>query len=198
MVRIRCFLSLAVAAGLCAGLAGCATPAPETGFPEIAFSHIPPIRLDVARIEVVQAYRAPGVRPNVEHLFPAVPAMVAERWAHQRLKAVGKSGVARVTVVDAAVIEVPLKRTTGLKGAFTTDQAERYEAVIEVKIDIVAAGGRERATVSARAARSRTAAENITVRGRQKLWFELTGALANDLNASLERQIRANFARWLR
>lgn len=178
--------------------AGCETEVPRPGFPELAYSHLPPIRLDVARIEVVQRYRPPARKPNVEHLFPVVPAMAAERWARDRLKAAGSAGVARVTVVYAGVVEVPLKRTGGLAGMFTTEQSERYDGAIEVSIDVLDGAGRTMASVSSRAERRRTVPEDITLLGREKVWFELTEAMMNDLNISLERQIREHLGRWLR
>ena len=61
-----------------------------------------------------------------------------------------------------------------------------------------AADGRRRASVTSRAERSRTVAENISIQDREKVWFEMTEAMMNDLNASLDRQIRKNFAPYLR
>jgi hypothetical protein len=46
--------------------------------------------------------------------------------------------------------------------------------------------------VSSRAQRSRTVPEDVTLNDREKVWFEMTEALMNDLNASLERQIYYN------
>lgn len=178
-------------------LAGCETQVPRSQFPELAYSQLPPINLNVARVEVVQQYHPPGKKPNVEHLFPVVPALAAERWAHDRLKAVGADGMARVTIVYAGVVEVPLKRMGGIEGAFTKEQSERYDGAIEVKIDILTGDGRQAASVSTRAERRRTVPEDITLLGREKVWFEMTEAMMNDLNASLERQIKDNFGNWL-
>ena len=198
MVRFRWFSSIVVAAALSAGLAACETVPPRPQFPELTFDHLPKINLDVARIEIVRTYRAPGAKPNVEHLFPAEPAAMAERWARQRLRAVGAGGSVRATVVNAAVIEVPLPRTTGLQGAFTTDQSERYEGVLEMKIELTAAGGRARAQVTARTELSLTVPENITLDKREKLWFRMTEEMANQLNTLLEREIKKHFKAYLR
>lgn len=193
--RRTVFLAAASAAlGL---LAGCETQVPRSDFPELAYSQLPPINLSVARIDVIQQYHPPGKKPNVEHLFPVVPALAAERWARDRLKAVGADGVARVTVVYAGVVEVPLKRMGGIEGAFTTEQSERYDGAIEIKIEILTGDGRMAASVSSRAERRRTVPEDITLLGREKVWFEMTEAMMNDLNASLDRQIKENFGRWL-
>ncbi len=192
--RPAVFLALVIAAGL----AACETPVPKPVFPDLTYRHLPPIRLAVARIEVVPAYVSPAKKPNVEHLFPVAPAVAAARWLRERLQAAGGRGLVRATVVQGGVVEVPLKKTAGLKGVFTVDQSERYDAVLEVRIRIIREDGSEAAMVSSRAERSRTVAEDITLYAREKIWFAMTEAMMNDLNADLERQIRTYFKAHLR
>ena len=72
------------------------------------------------------------------------------------------------------------------------------DAVLEMTVEASRRGdGGRRAMVSSRAARSRTVPEDITLNDREKVWFELTEALMNDINASLERQIADNFGNFL-
>ncbi len=186
------------AAVLLAALAACETPPPPVGYPEITFTHLPPIGLDVAEVEFVQDYLPPQAPPNVDHLFPVLPSAVARRWAADRIRAVGVSRRARVILVNAAVTETPLEKTTGLTGVFTTDQAARYDATVEVRIEIV--GGRGEALGHARAVarRSRTVPENITLNDRDKVWFDLTEALMRDLDKELELTIRRYLAKFVR
>ena len=183
---------------IAAGLAGCETPAPKPVFPDLTYGHLPPIRLAVARIEVVAGYVSPAKRPNVEHLFPVAPAVAAARWLRDRLQAAGGRDVVRAVVLQGGVVEVPLEKTAGLKGMFTVDQSERYDAVLEVSIRIIREDGSEAAMVTSRAARSRTVAEDITPYAREKIWFAMTEAMMNDLNTQLERQIRTHFTSYLR
>jgi len=183
---------------IAAGLAGCETPVPKPVFPDLTYGHLPPIRLAVARIEVVPAYVSPAKKPNVEHLFPVAPAVAAARWLRDRLRAVGGRGLVRATVLQGGVVEVPLEKTTGLKGMFTVNQSERYDAVLEVRIRIFREDGSEAAMVTSRAERLRTVAEDITPYAREKIWFAMTEAMLNDLNDQLERQIRIHFTGYLR
>ncbi len=177
-------------------LFGCETqPAPRQ-FAELRFGHLPPIRLTASEIQVVEQYRTNAASPHVEAEFPVQPATAAAQWARDRLQAAGGPNVVRVTILNGAVVEVPLKRTTGIKGAFTTDQSERYDATLELKVQILSSGGRELAAVSSRATRSRSVPENVTLAEREKIWFAITEAMMNDLNASLEEQIRLHFGRW--
>ena len=180
-------------------VAACALPPPQSReFPRITFAHLPQIALDVSRVEVRNRYRSPVAVPNVEHRFPVSPAAAAMEWGRQRFRAAGESGVARITLRRASVVEVPLTRTGGVAGLFKIDQSERYDAVVDMKLEIVGPNGRVRATVESVAKRSRTVSENISAHGREEVWFEMTEALMADMDRSLDAQIRDHLKEWLR
>ena len=179
-------------------LTGCATEVQKPGFSQISFAHLQPISLNVARIEVENRYVSPATRPNVEHEFPVSPAAVASNWGRDRLRAVGQSGVARVVVRRASVVEVPLKRTTGVTGAFTRDQSERYDAIIDMMVELRDADGNVRVTAESTAKRSRSVSENVSLIEREKIWFEMTEAMMSDLNTALENQVRIHMKEWIR
>lgn len=180
-------------------LTACETPDPTPRYADITFSHLAPIRLDVGAVDYSQAYVTPAKIPNVEHLFVLRPSVVAQRWAGERLKAVGAvSRIARVTLVNAAVIGSALDTTQGIKGMFTIDQAARYDATVEILIEIVNSQGVVEGRASAVAQRSVTAPENITLNDRDQLWFELTEAVMADLDRELEATIRKYLAKYLR
>jgi len=179
-------------------LTGCATEVQKPGFSQISVAHLQPISLNVARIEVENRYVSPATRPNVEHEFPVSPAAVASNWGRDRLRAVGQSGVARVVVRRASVVEVPLKRTTGVTGAFTRDQSERYDAIIDMMVELRDADGNVRVTAESTAKRSRSVSENVSLIEREKIWFEMTETMMSDLNTALENQVRIHMKEWIR
>ena len=179
-------------------LTGCATEVQKPGFSQISFAHLQPISLNVARIEVENRYVSPATRPNVEHEFPVSPAAVASNWGRDRLRAVGQSGVAWVVVRRASVVEVPLKRTTGVTGAFTRDQSERYDAIIDMMVELRDTDGNVRVTAESTAKRSRSVSENVSLIEREKIWFEMTETMMSDLNTALENQVRIHMKEWIR
>jgi len=183
---------------LLAALSACATPEPEPTFPEITFTHEPKIRLDVAKVEFVQKYVPPQRSPNVEHLFAQLPSAVVRRWAEERIEPMGITRVARVTLVDASVIEVPLAKKEGLKDLFWKEQTERYDATLEVRIEIIDANGKQLAFARSVAKRSQTVDEDVSPNERQQIWFELTEAVTKDLDTELERVIRKYLAEYVR
>lgn len=195
-MRLAALLAPLAALGLL--LTACQSPPPEPVFPQIGFAHKETLRLDVGSVEIVQAYRPRLGPPNVEHLFPQPPAPVADRWARERLLAMGGPRRAVVTIRDASVIEVPLPRTGGVKGAFTTDQTERYEGRVAVEVAIIEPDGRRSAVAEAIATRSTTVPEDATLAEREATWFRLTEQLMADFDAEMERQIRGSLGGYLR
>jgi hypothetical protein len=179
-------------------VAACETPIERRAFSEITFVHLPPILLDVAAIDVIVAYQPSLKSSNVEHEFPVPPVTAAQRWAADRLQAVGTSGRAVVTIIEASVVEVALKKSTGLKGLFTVDQSERYDARVRLTVEAVDVNRQVKARAEAEAQRSRTVGEGITLAAREKTWFLLTEALMADFDGAMEEQIRKYLVGFLK
>jgi hypothetical protein len=182
---------------LLAVLAACQTPATRPVFPDIRFTQEPKLRLDVAAIDLQDEFRPTFQAPHVEHLFPVPLARAAANWAHDRLEATGTMRRARVRITNASVVEVELPRTKGITGAFTTDQAERYDAALEITVDILGDRGFPERTITAQAARSQSVAEGITPNERDQAWYDMTKAMMTQIDQDLEKQMRATFGYFI-
>lgn len=180
-----------------AAVAGCETQVVRPQFPDITFAHRPAIVLSVGTVTVETAYRAPLAAPNVEHLMAQPPAKVVERWARDRLEAGGSGGRALFTVLDGTVTETRLETRKGLSGAFTTEQAERYDAAVEARLEVYDGSGRRTGFATARADRSKTLAEDATVNDRERLWYELAEQLAAAFDAEMEKNVRRHLGGWV-
>jgi hypothetical protein len=180
-------------------LAACSDAPPPTKFPQLTYSHLGVFALDVSKIEIVDRFRPTLRPPNIEHLMPVAPAKAAQQWAGDRLKSTGSSGRRAVFTIDnGAVTATPLKRQSGLRGALTVDQSERYDAVIAVRLEVFEANGRRGGVAQANAKRSRSVPENITLDARDKIWFSITETLTNDLNTKMERAIAQFLGAYVR
>lgn len=181
-----------------AALAACDTPPMRQSFATLTFQDRPQIRLDVAQVEVVDAYKAPGVAPNVDHLFPQKPADVAAAWGRDVLRAVGQRGMATYTILDASATETALPRSSGLTQVFRTEQSDRYDLHIEVKLEIgnplLASTGH----VTATANRSQTVAEDMTLNQREAVWFQMTESAMRELDQKLEAAIKDKLKPFVR
>ena len=181
-------------------LAACDTPPARETFPKLTYGYLPPYRLAVQRIEVVDAYRPPMTAPNVEQDFPVSPAATAAQWGRDRLIALGGTDRAVYTVLRGDAVEVHLAQddSGGMFSDFTEHQSERYDLNIAVQLQIMDPTGRVTASVDARATRSRTVAGDATLNERERVWFQLTEAAMKDLNASLEKSIPLYMQGYLR
>ena len=191
----RCLHLLTAAVGLL--LAACQTPG-DALLPEITFQHLPPIRIDVARIEVVEGVREPTSPPHVGHTFPTPPRAALRTWARDRLLAAGPSGTVRFVILDADVTETGLKLKKGLTGAFTDEQSHRYDAKVAARVEVTGVPDLRMAEARAAAERSQTIAESATVNERERLWFDMVDDLMGDFNTVMEGNIRKHLGRVLK
>lgn len=185
---------LALAGLALAVLAGCTSPPPRPTFADLRFTDEPPLRLDVAAVEVRDEYQAPFKAPNVDHLFPVAPGKAAENWAHDRLKAAGKTRRAVFVLQNASVTETELpKKTEGLTGALTTEPAERYDLTLQAMLEIVDDRGLPLRTVNVTTTRSQSVLEGITPNQRDQTWYDMTKAAMADFDKQMESEVRGNF-----
>lgn len=195
--KIKRFLGVGLLIVFGLSVVGCEATVPSPAFPGLTFGHLGPIKLNVGSMEIVSTYKPPMSAPNVEHLFPTTPADALNRWAADRLIATGGSAHARFVILDASVIETALKKQKGIKGAFTKDQSERYDAVLEATLEIFDDSETSKGFANARASRSVTVGEDATVNDRTKAWFRLNEALMRDINTELEKNISLYLGNWL-
>lgn len=177
-------------------LAGCAAP-PQNPYPPLTYDHLPPLKFSVAEVEIEDAYVPSTTPPHVEVLFPVRPGEAAVAWARDRLVATGGERKLRYVVKEASVTETALEVQSGVTGALTTDQSERYDARLVLEVQIVDDTGRVESSTSARAVRSVTVAEDASINDREGTWYTLTKKLMDDMGAQLEETLRQAFFRYL-
>ena len=170
-------------------ITACTTSAPTTPTPTINFSDSPKINVNVAQIEVIEAYKSPFAAPNIEHLMPYSPADAMQLWIKDRLRAVGSDKLLQITIVDAHVIESKLPKTQGLKGLFTIDQDKKYDARLEVEMRIYGDAALSEADTSVSVTRSITIPENASVNSRTAAYVKMIHDLMEIMDARLEKNM---------
>lgn len=197
----RSLLAVAVAAVAVLGLSACQSAPPRAAPRPIDFSNFGPIILSAGGVDVVNAYRPGGGAKHVEDRSAVPPVEAVRRWASERLQAAGGAGRVRVTIKDASIIEVALPKTEGVKGYFTTDQAQRYDGRMEVEVsgDMPDnSAGAFRGATKATVTYSTTVPENIALADREATFLDITRRLVEDLNARLDTGIRKDLAPMIR
>lgn len=177
-------------------LTACNAPLPVV-FAPLNFAERSPIYLDVASIDVRNNYSAPQRPPNVEHLFPVVPEQAMAGWVSARLNAVGRDKTLLVEITDASVVQETLPTTPGLGGLFKVEQEYKYTANAAMQMKIYGDRAVSLASVEVRATRHATAGEGLTLIERDQLYYDLTRALMEDLNAELEKNIQLYFSNYI-
>lgn len=175
----------------------CNVPPPQDKWPEITYRHQPPIRFDVSEVVVERAYTPPLGKPNVDHLMPNPPVVLATRWAQDRLVAAGAANRLVFRIVDASVIETELHSDSGVGDMFTVSQSERYDAHLAVQVALVEDGGFTRSLVKAEAERSVTVPEDASLHERESIWFKLGETVMNELGGELEESLHQYMADYI-
>ena len=187
---------VAAAAGVALTLAACATEKPPPKVQPLSFDNLPEIRLDVAELQIIPAYAATKRRPQVDHLFHTPPQDALRNWARAKIKAAGNARRAMVVVRQASVIEVPLRTKKGVRGALTNEPSERYEAVIEVELEIRDDTGKRVGWMTTRVSRQRSVQEGISEPERMVFWQKLTGELVADLARAFDRRVSEHLSKY--
>lgn len=178
-------------------LGACETTVTRPVIPELSFKHLPALSFKVGRIEFVEKFQSPLRPPNVEHLFPTPISAALRRWSDDRLKAEGGLNVMHVIIEDASAVAEELETNKDLEGLFTTEQAERVDARLLVRIEISDENGAVLAFTSTEVTRTRTTPENVSLSDRDQIYNDLTMAVMNDFNTTQEQGIRRHFDNFL-
>lgn len=172
-------------------------PAAPQSFPDLQFAGSP-VRLDVARIEVIDSYRPILEPPHVEERLPIPLPHALESWARERFQAAGSAGVAVVTITDAGATATPLAKQEGFAAQFTAQADRRYDLHAAVSVEIRDERGFPVRTANATAERSYTTLEDMSLAARDRELYRVEGELATQLDRQVEDEIRSSFGPYLR
>lgn len=178
-------------------LIGCQnTPAPAS-YAAPSFSSLPKLSFNVAKVEVDEEYNSPMRTPNVEHLFPTTPAQAVHIWVNDRIQATGSGGQMLFIIKDASVVETALPVKKGVEGAFTNEQASRYDAKLIVEARIYSQDQAvSTASTDVTITLSRTLPENATLEQHDRLFNEMTNTMMQMFNQQMEQNMGSYFGNY--
>jgi len=181
-------------------LAACADGPPPPSGPvaaTITFAHKAPLAIDVASVEVVEAWRQPGTPPHIGHLNANSPPHVLRAWARDRLRAVpGGPGatdgmVLRVILRDGSVTRTALEVEEGVGGLFRDEADTRIDAVCAVEVEVIDPSVGRLGSVTVRVQGARNILESASLNDRDRVYFALMEEIAASLNSALENGLQA-------
>ncbi len=180
-------------------LAACASEQPPSGPVTVRpydYTYLSPIRLDVARVEVVEGYVPPRTAPNVDHRLPVEPRVALAQMARDRIQPWGMEGAATITITDASMTEQKLERST-IGSLFASQPSERYTLTLAMTLDVRGGGARRGGGINGRAEariqRVRSVNDDVTLAQRERIWDEMLREAMDDargMNVEFEFQVR--------
>jgi hypothetical protein len=162
--------------GASAGLASCARrTAPAMAFAPLRYDYLPPIRLNVASIDIDQRFvPAPG---GPLALDPVQPADALRQMAQDRLQAMGSAGRAVFAINDASIVQF----------------GDSLSGLMAVQLDVYTSDATRAAFAEARVARrSALAGQDL-----RSALYELTKQMMDAMNVEFEFQVRRALRDWL-
>jgi hypothetical protein len=165
---------------------------------QLAQLYLPKIRLAVAELQVIPAYASPGKAPNVEQRMRVSLQDVAAQWARKNIEATGSRDRASVIIRRASIVEQPVRHSRGVAGLFKREPDRRYDAVLEIAIEVRDDVGAVIGRASATATRKSEALEGADEEQLQALWAKMTDGLVADAARELDKQIKLRMSRWAR
>jgi hypothetical protein len=161
----------------------------------------PPVKLDfapqgvfglnVAQINVVSdSVTTSQQPPYIGHTLQPTMEQAVQNWVNDRLRAKGNKGYATVLIKTAEVKNEKLPVKQGLDSAFTRQQAARWNAELEVTINVEIPDTGYSGFASAKVSRSKTLPEDATAAERAATWNQILTWLMNDLNRELQINIQ--------
>lgn len=159
------------------------------------FTHLPPVGVNAGELRIASDYQPTFRAPHVDHLFQVTPADAMAVWAQDRLRVTGQGkGALEFVIVDASIIETPLEVKDGIKGIFTTEPSERYDAKLVATMKLY--DGVQRmpaATAEVNLTMARSIQEGADVYAREEFFNSFLEDLMKTFNEQMQLEIDTYF-----
>jgi hypothetical protein len=162
-------------------LAACGddVPAPvvRRDFPPPRYGYLPPIPLNVERVQMAEGFIPPSGDDEVSGSSPADFAETLFAMARDRLKPVATSGTATFHILRASVVR----------------HRDTLSGVLEVRLDVSDADGANTGFATARV----TADHSGRITDQPAAVYDMLKSMMDDMNVELEYQIRNKLRSWV-
>lgn len=161
-------------------LAACGRSSPPTSFAPLGWDYLPPLKLNVAVVNIDDAWVPNSDGPDLGDLAPTPPVAALRKMAEDRLVAAGTSGQASFVIDDASIVQ----------------SRDKYQGTFAVHLDISTSNGTHSGYAEARVLRTRNIDDDSPEGERAEL-YALIKQMMSDMNVELEYQIRRSLHDYL-
>ncbi len=158
-------------------LAACGGDDDNQTFAPLSWDYLPPLKLNVASIAIEQRFVPSGRGTDVSALAPVPPVNALRTMGEQRLRALGTSGRAVMTITDATLAR----------------SGDTISGSMAVVLTLYNDGGERVGFVEARVAQ-RYAGRASSLRAKL---YEMVKSMVDNMNVELEYQTRRNLRDWI-
>lgn len=173
----RTALSLPLLLAACGGDDEAPAPALRRDFPPLRYGYLPPITLNVQRVEMAEGFIPPSGDDEVSGISPVNLADSLFAMARDRLKPVAMTGTATFRILTASV----------------TRHRDTLNGVLEVRLDVSDADGGNSGFAIARVSATHSG-PGADQRGAV---YDMLKSMMDDMNVELEYQIRNKLRPWV-
>lgn len=146
-------------------------------FPPLRYNFLPPIRLNVASLDIQQRFYSSGTAPDITQLDPIHPVEALRAMAEDRLQALGATGQAVFAITNASLIR----------------QDDIITCALAVVLEIYPTPGIRSGFAQAIVSRQHTGPVD-DLRGTL---YDITKATMDAMNVEFEYQVRRNLQPWV-
>lgn len=168
---------------------------PSYRAPDLTFANVAPVSLNVAQIEVRDAYKPPMTPPNVEHTFQTPLYVTTENLLKRQLAAGGQANILRAVITDASVVREELPVDGGFMNYFKIEESARLNGRVVVRFELVSADAPDivirHMTLTVK--RQKTILEDASVSDLERASFRLTEDMMSDLSGGIMTSVRGAF-----
>lgn len=158
-------------------LAACGGGEEPQDFPALRYSYLPPIRLNVASVDIEQRFVPSGIAPDVSQRAPVRPVEALRAMAEDRLQAFGTAGRAVFSILDASL----------------TRRRDVIDGSMAVRLDVFGPDNVRAGFAEARITRQHTGdVDNLS-----STLYDMVKAEMDAMNVEFEYQVRRALRPWL-
>jgi hypothetical protein len=162
-------------------LAACGDEEPVTpthrDFPPLRYGYLPPIPLNVQRVEMTQSTAAGTGDGEVINSSPVSAAETLYAMARDRLKPVAASGTATFSILNASIVQ----------------RRDTMNGVLAVRLDVRSGDGSSSGYAEARV----TATHSGSVPDSRAAVYDMLKTMMENMNVEFEYQLRNKLRAWI-
>ncbi len=152
-------------------------PMARHDFPPLRYGYLPPIKLNVRRLEMAGDFTLPTGPDEMIGFSPVDPVDTLDAMARDRLKPVAQSGLARFSILTASIIR----------------HHDTMDGVLAVRLDVQNGDDTQSGYVEARV----TATHSGPVADQRGAVYDMLKSMMSDMNVEFEYQLRNKLKSWV-